>query len=327
MPFQRVSKGQLRPFPGVGRHKLGCALRPRENAILQRTPEVGDGGRTVLGVQMERPVQGAFCARAQQWIDVAHRHQAVCLQEANFGLGGRCISEQVVKRSRKAVDIGAPVGMAGITAVLFQRRVVDGAAPLHHRDRAVVGHHQFHKSKIYKLDQAAGCQADVGGLDIAVHDWRLLGVQILKRMQQLARPIQHEQLGDQCAGSACGFDALAQVNPRHIIHHQNFGLAQREKVRDFGQRRVVKAREHRSLLIELRPRLALRLWCGARIAADLFQRALAALQAQVFGKKDGAHATLAVRAKHTIALVEDVAGSWNHVGIISACRRARAGGL
>ena len=59
----------------------------------------------------------------------------------------------------------------------------------------------------------------------------------------------------------------------------------------------------------------------------LSERTLAALQAQVFGKKDGAHATLAVRAQHTIALVKDVAGSWNHGGIISARRLARVGGL
>ena len=104
--------------------------------------------------------------------------------------------EQIVKRCAQSIDIAACVGVARITTILLQRRVLDGPATLHNRHRAaIVQRKQFDQTEIHQFDMAAGCQFDVRRFDITMQHRRCTAVKISQGAAQLAGPIQHLFLG------------------------------------------------------------------------------------------------------------------------------------
>ena len=144
----------------------------------------------------------------------------------------------------------------GVAAVLLERRVRDRAAALHHRHRAVlVRLQQLDEAEVDQLDDAPRCQLDVGRLDVAVQDGRILRVQVGQRIAQLRGPAEHVLFGDEGVLAPGFVDQLAQVRARHEIHDQVLPAVLLEVVGDFGQVGVVEAGEDARLPVELILRL------------------------------------------------------------------------
>ena len=118
------------------------------------------------------------------------------LRKRLFGIGRRLAGEQVVHRSADRVDVGAHVGVTGVAAILFQRRIGDRAAALHDRHRtAFVGLEQLDQPEIHQLDNATRGELDVRRLDVAVEHRRILRVEIGQGVAKLSRPGQHALSG------------------------------------------------------------------------------------------------------------------------------------
>ena len=64
-------------------------------------------------------------------------------------------AQQVIERGAQARRCRCVVSEASVAAVLFQRRVGDGAAPLHDGDRAaIVGLQDFDKAEVDQFDRS-----------------------------------------------------------------------------------------------------------------------------------------------------------------------------
>ena len=231
---------------------------------------------------------------------------AAGLEEALLGIRRRLPGQQMIEGCAERIDIGARVGVAGVAAVLLQRRVGHRAAALHDRHRAaLVGLHQLDQAEIDQLDHAARGQLDVGGLDVAVQHLRILRVQIGERVAQLIDPADDGVLFEKRISPPRIFDELAQILPGHEVHHQIFAAVLLEEVGDFGQVGVIEPRQNAGFAVELLVRLIFRAGRADQLGQHFLDRADAAAQTQVVGFVDGAHAALSNQVGDVIAVAQD----------------------
>jgi hypothetical protein len=80
----------------------------------------------------------------------------------------------VIEGSAKGINVSAPVGVAAVAAVLLQRRVIGRAQALDDGHGPLVGHKQLDQAKVHQLDQSAGCNFEIGWLDVAMDDTAVL---------------------------------------------------------------------------------------------------------------------------------------------------------
>ena len=79
----------------------------------------------------------------------------------------------------------------------------------------------------------------------------MLAVHVIKRIHQLAGPIEHIPFLQKGAGVPGFKHQGAQIFAGDIIHHQVIANAHREEIGDFGQVGMVEARQNGGLAQEL----------------------------------------------------------------------------
>ena len=235
-------------------------------------------------------------------------HHPVGVQETLAGFFRRGIRQQVIERGPQGVDIAAGVGVAGIAAVLLERGVKGRAAPLHDRDRGVIGRQDLDQAEVDQLDHVIGGQFEVARLDIPVQDRRFLAVQKDQSIGDLFGPRQHLTLRQELLALA-GFDhQSAQVFAGDVVHHQKIAFVLSKNIGDLRQVGMVEAGEHVGLALELLAGLVLGVRRQRGVQPDLFDGAQAAFQAQIVGLVDAAHPAAADKPLDAVAFFEDISG-------------------
>ena len=215
----------------------------------------------------------------------------------------------MVEGGGQTVDIAAHIRVARVAPVLLQRGVGHRPPTLHHGHRAgILGIEQLDQTKIHQLDDPLGRQLDIAGLDIPMQYRRILAVQIVQGIQDLGRPRQYLALCQKAVLTPGIGQHLLQISSGHIVHDQIFPAAVGKIVRYLGQIGVVQPGQHTGLLVELVHRFGQHLGRTVdpqQIGQHLLDGANPAVQAQIVGLIDGAHAALAHQFQDLIAFPQD----------------------
>jgi len=274
-------------------------------------------------VERHRRQDGGLDARRHVGVEPAGAGERIGQQEAVLGGVRRPAGHEVVQRRADGVQIGPDVRVAGVAGVLLERRVGQRTDAARHGERPGVGRvHRLDEAEVDQLDPFPRDELDVRRLDVAVQHGRRLGVQVGDGIEELIGPAEHPLDVEELARGQRCIDDLAKVGPVDVVHDQEVRTVVLEIVGDLGQGRMVEARQHAGLAVELGLAIG-PVGRRADVRQDRLDGGDAAGQTQVVRTPDRTGTALTDEFDQTVAVAKyDVGLEVTHAGRVGRWRSA-----